>query len=745
MTLSDENFISITDQTTGEVTYCLKFEFGNRTINVKPNQKINLNYIHGGFINDFTREGNDLVIGGHYSYAHIQRLGIGFGKEVWDVTQNEDSTYSVSIREYRWGGGSVGYLETDVVRDVVMTEQEMADFQSEHNVTVQTGTNTLYITWPVVPPFPKHYHMNDGADYDPPNGIIRLKNYFLYGKDTVYIGDKLLSDILVENNFSGVIDNSDSIRRLNITDTFLDENIYGGVKSDKIRSLAGNDTIDGGKGNDIITLGSGNKTIIINQESGADTIYNFYKADSVEISQDSDNVYYTKSGNNLVINRGYGDAAGQTVIKDYFKTWSNENNIIITNGDDILASDLTQELSNGDKHITLKTNSLKVVGTALSDEAYSSGRNETFVLGTGNDIIRFCSDSGISVHPYEFGNDVVKLTKGSHITLDMENIGDRYSYERSGNDAIIKVTNRIQLDGRDNGMEEWYVKRSGADYKITKTEYCFTGSGYEPNGVETEVTMTKDEFKTFQKENGVSLKFGKNTLYTSWAVVPDPVIHYSMTDGANYGWTLGTVTIKDFFKYDEDSVYVGENSLQEIFMSEYYLMDKSVSNKKQTMTDSFMNEIIKGGKKADKIISNYGDDIITGGKGNDTIMLGSGEKTVHIGQCDGRDTLIISEENTSANIVFDMDVDKISFTQSGNNLVINREYGIKTEHTVIKDYYKNNIENDIKISVGNSVWFDGLGSDVANFTAGLMCQYPPMDVVEPVQHMDIPLVLLPNV
>lgn len=745
MTSLDENFIATTDKTTGEVSYCLKFDFGKRIINVKPDQKINLNYIHGGFMNDFTRDGNDLVIGGHMFAAHIQRVGIGFAKEVWDVELNEDSTYSVSIKEYRWGGSSVGYIETDVVRDVVMSEQEMADFQSEHNVTVQEGTNTLYITWPVVPPFPKHYHMNDCADYDPASGIIILKNFFLYGKDNVYVGDKLLSDILKESNFSGVIDNTDSKKRKSITDTFLDENIYGGVKSDKIRSLRGDDTIDGGKGNDAITLGAGNKTIVISQGCGTDTIYNFYKANSVNISLDSDDVYYEKSGNNLVINRVYDGNSEQTIINNYFKNYAKDNQIIVSNGEDVLASDLTNEFLSGDKYIRLKKNSLKVIGTALSDEAYSSGRNETFILGTGNDVIRFCSPDGFSVRPYEFGNDVVKLTKDSHVTLDIEGIGDRYSYERNGNDAIIKVKNWVQLDGRGNGMEEWYVTRSGSDYKIVKTEYDFNGSGYEPSGVETEVIMTKDEFKSFQKENGVDLKFGKNTLYTSWPVVPDPVKRYSMTDSANYGWTLGTITLKDYFKLSADNVYIGEKSLMEYFSESTFVINKSGAKTGQKIVGSFMNEELTGSKKADTITSGGGDDRITGGRGNDKILLGEGNKTVNINKGDGKDTLLISSDNTSTNIVFDSCVDRISFTKSGSNLVINREYDDKTEYTVIKDYYKNNIENDIKISVGDNVWFNELGADVADFVSEVGCKYPPVDVVEPAQHIDIPLVVLPNV
>ena len=317
------------------------------------------------------------------------------------------------------------------------------------------------------------------------------------------------------------------------------------------------------------------------------------------------------------------------------------------------------------------------------------------------------------------------IWRASDVTLDFDGVGGSFFYEKKGDDAVITARYQVELCGRDNGKEEWTVKNVKGGYNITKTKYCFNGNGYKETGDVSEVTMTKSEFKSFQKENGVKLKVGSNTLYTSWAVVPEPVIHYSMKDSANWGALLGSVTLKDYFKYNEDSVYIGETSLREYFKNMVMTIDKSKSKSGQTISDTLYNEVITGSKYGDKITSYKGDDTINAGKGNDIMVLSGGNKTININKADGTDLLMIYKSTESVNIVFDQ-VDSVSFDRLDNNLVITRGYDDGFEgRTVIQNYYRNNLKNDITVS--SPEFSQKLSEDVTGLTWSIICRYPPID------------------
>lgn len=745
----NNNFIQSINKETLDEYYYIRFDYGTQKIDVKENTKITLDFVHGGFREVFSRVGNDLIIGDDCYFVSVQRLGVGYGKEVWYIDKTDECSYNIEISKYGWAGSTVGYADTPgSIENITMTEAELSEFQANNEVEVKPGMNTLYTTWPVVPNPDIYYHMNDCGDYAPANGKIVLHNYFKYGKANVYVGDELLSNILQNNKkFSGLL-NKGTRKSYNLYDSFLSENLFGGDNADKIHSYTGDDTIDAGKGNDKIYLGEGNKTIIVSQDEGIDYIYNFQKADSVKFDFDTNDVYFTKSKNNLILNRVYNEGVEKTVINDYFKNYDKDNKIIIAQNDNVFTDDLSQELIDGTSYLRISTNSNKIVGSNLSDEAYSTQKDETFILKKGNDVIHFSSPSGILLYPYEFGNDTVKLTKGSHVTLDFDNgIGSSFSYERKGNDAVITSRHRIDIAGRSFGKEEWLIKKSGKDsYTVTKTEYYFTGNGYKSNGQVSVDTLTKTELEEFNKENGLNLKTGKNTLYTSWPVVPNPEKHYSTKDSANYGMLLGTVTLKNYFKYGEDSVYIGDKSLSEFFKDDdiIFTLDKSKSKKAAVIQDTIFKDTIIGSKYNDKITSDSGDDEINAGQGRDRIVLGEGNKTVYINKGDGQDTLIISDTNNSVNIVFDDEADEINFNKLGNNLVINREYGSKTEHTVIRDYYKDNTDSNIKISVGDSIIIDKLGQDIAGFVYDVTCKYPPVDNAERVDYTAISQMFIVN-
>lgn len=575
-----DNFVKTVENGTEKEIYSIMFDIGNQKIDIDGTKEIVLDFLHDDFRKEFTRVGNDLIIGSNAYHVIAEVCGTGFGKEVWEVSKTDEG-YSITKNLYAWQGSDRGYSdEVKSSETITMTEDEFVDFQQKQNVTLQEGQNTLYTTWPVIPNPHKYYHMEDMGRYSPYNGKVILSNYFKYYKnDNVYIGDTSLKDIISEKPYYKQLFKSKYAKSYNVYDTYRSDNLFGGDNADKITSLYNDDMIDAGKGNDKIYLGKGNKEIVISQGDGKDTIYNFYKSDSVKFNFDEtdiDNLTYTKSGNNLVINREYDGKKEQTIINNYFKNYGKDNNIIISQGDVNLVEDLTKALIEGDEHLTINTKSKTVKGTSLSDEAFSSKKNEVFKLGKGNDVIRFQSNSGFGMYPYKFGKDTVHLTKGEHLTLDIqEGYGTRIYCTKKGNDAVLTVRYKVEIAGRDFGKEEWSIKKGPNNtYQITKVEYRFNGNGYVKGLADsTTDTLTKSEFQDLQKDMGVKLKVGKNTLYTSWAVIPSPNKSYSKKDCADYGEFLGSVTLKNYFKYNEDNVYIGDKSL-----SEYFDNPNSVNN-----------------------------------------------------------------------------------------------------------------------------------------------------------------------
>lgn len=352
---------------------------------------------------------------------------------------------------------------------------------------------------------------------------------------------------------------------------------------DKFESYFKNQTIYCAGNNRKINLGKGDKTVVVSKGADNAFVSGTEKTDSLTLKLDTDDVFFTKSGNNLILNRYYGDKVEKTVIKNYFKNYKNDK-IAVTNGNDVIYDDVTSAFENGSLYLSAKSKSNQIKGTKYNDEAFSSIKDETFVLGKGNDVIRFRNDGNMSWSPYSFGNDVVKLAKGSHLTLDFDDADESFSYERKGNDCVITVRHRIEICGRSNGKEEWSVKKENDEYVIQKTKYLFSGDGYRKSGEVVTETMTSEEFEAFQQENDVILKAGNNTLYTSWPVVLNPKIRYSMTDTANWGSVLGSVILKNYFKYNEDSVYIGDKSLREFLYSddEYVVINSD---------DSFVNSV----------------------------------------------------------------------------------------------------------------------------------------------------------
>ncbi len=711
---NNTNFFKTVDGTTE--TYHIMFDYGVRRIDINKNTRVVLDFVHGGFENIFSRKGNDLIIGDDMYFCAPELLGVGYGKEVWTISCDGEGNYSAEIKKYTWMGSKRGYSDTPTTVEMqVMTQDELTEFAESFGLTLNEGENTLYTTWPVLPNPNITYHMNDCGYYAPANGKLILKNYFKYKNNDIYVGNQLLSDII-----KGV-ENFDVTKRVFINkqhiiyDSFLSENIKGKDYSEVIFSRQGDDTITGGKGNDRIYLGEGNKTVVISEGDERDIIYKTTNGGTTRISLDTNDINYTKSGNHLVINRNYGFQTEQTILNNFFKNPDIYNQLVITNGDTIISNNLLQDLITGNQKISFDNNIHNIKGSDLSDEFYTTWQDETFSTGKGNDVIHFNLHNNFN-NRYNFfynsfGEDTVNITQNSNITLDFNTNDDeniKFAYRKNGSDAVITATREVKI----TLVRIWdrlYSIQNGAnnEYKVTITNYDFIDGSYQENGEISQEVWTEDTFANFRQENGLEAQANNNLLAPDNYVI-DPIIWHPIMQDIVLNVFIGSVTLKDYFKYNNSNIYIGNTSLQDILenIENISTINESNSAKATKIFDTFLDDTITGSRFSDSITSSFGDDNITSGKGNDTIFLGEGNKTVNISKVDGLDIINISQNNTSTDIVFDDDVLEVSLKKSSNNLIISRKYADKTEKTIIKNFYRYNLENNISITVGDEVIWD---------------------------------------
>ena len=256
---------------------------------------------------------------------------------------------------------------------------------------------------------------------------------------------------------------------------------------------------------------------------------------------------------------------------------------------------------------------------------------------------------------------------------------------------------------------------TGSNYKDT---FEITGSGMKT------INIGSDDADDIIK--------GVNTKDVSLDLnISETVSDYSKTGNDLTISATGTkTTIKDYFKNPAaPAVKLNNNSLINILnQTDLVNIDKSTQTRKQTITGTFLNNVITGGYGTD-IINLVSSDTVTGdrvnaGKGNDTINIkAAGKKVITIANEDGNDTVTgtaTKDAYTFLNFT-DVDVDSVTdaknnltYSRNKNNLVIKRTYTVgettKTSTTTIKDYFKN------KASTPSVYFGDGSNINVSLFS-----------------------------
>ena len=300
--------------------------------------------------------------------------------------------------------------------------------------------------------------------------------------------------------------------------------------------------------------------------------------------------------------------------------------------------------------------------------------------GNGNDVIY--GGSNIDIIHGDNDNDVL-----------YGNNGDDQLYGDNGNDKIYGGNGNDLLSGG-NG-DDLLVGGKGNDRLYTNS------------GNNTVTFNIGDGADTLFKGNGEDTLFFSN--FANINALKSGISVQKLGNDLKLIYTKSdSVLIKDYFRSGTSVVNLKAKN-GEIINLPSFLNIKTFSfngdaNKANTINGTIYNDIIKGGAKndvlnggsgndklygnagADVLNGGNGNDMLTGGAGNDRIYTGAGVNSVIINKGDGNDIIYHQGTRTTVKIVGANAKDGMSFTKSGNNLLLTYTHvKAKTDKTNVKE------------------------------------------------------------
>ena len=340
------------------------------------------------------------------------------------------------------------------------------------------------------------------------------------------------------------------------------------------------------------------------------------------------------------------------------------------------------------------------VNAAGNNFIWTHGGNDTIFVNGGNNTIAIYDenpDTVINTKVVEAAStDTLKFTIGTNgysfndlvFTKDANNL-----VVTSGNDTITLDTffnfdNRIDVlkttDGQKSILQDAVVNvnlTDGGAHEATQYKEVINAEG------NVTVTPNKTSEKTLISGNVEAVtKEGENIILTVKA-----------------GEKTANITLPDYVKDGYDNVYVnvsGEEKnltewLKDPGSGQVFDVGYPNATTPQTITDTYLNERLHGGKANDTITSTLGNDTLIGGPGND-VLNGSpnGDKTFQFSQKDGldtiqnykpTDTIKFTDVNNGTNMVY---------RRKGNDLQV--QYNGTMNKFTLKNYLVTPKANNIK-------------------------------------------------
>ncbi len=467
---------------------------------------------------------------------------------------------------------------------------------------------------------------------------------------TLISGQKIILQNLQSNQISAsdfiIVDKSQNI--INGTDandvingSALSDVISGGNGDDQINGNLGNDILVGNSGNDILAGGDGNDVYVFNTGDGKDVIKEYLSASNSSNDRiffgsgiTKDMVYFTKSGNDLVV-KFTNSPNDQLTISDYFNKSVGGNGLEkleFVNGDSINISDPTSVV-------------ITYTGTSGNDTITVDSGNSIINSGNGDDLIY--SGTGNDIINGGSGNDEVHAGSGN----DTINGGDGNDqiHDGAGNDIINggKGDDSLAL----NAGDDTYVYNLG-DGKDIIENYLYLGGSTQENydnyGSDTisfGQSISKDDIYFTKSGNDLIVKFVGNeqdqiTLKNHWSLKTG-VTNLKFQDGSIID--VSDVTQLQFFDYvgDKNDNIINGTAHNDAFNG---------ADGNDTISGGDGDDIIFGGLGDDILRGDNGNDIINGGDGNDVIFGGAGNNQIQGGE--GNDIISLGgSDNTFSDVI----------------------------------------------------------------------------------------------
>lgn len=472
-------------------------------------------------------------------YTKHEIVVIKSGGKYWAVDKN-----------YEWSEETEQFELTSTSNDYELTSGVRKSL--EHSIPglkLVVGTNTYFQD--------SEYHFYTNAEE--PLAQVTFKNYLKLAEDGVTIGETSLKEWLEGAQGVGILGNSESDKKQKLTGTFLNETFNGGSGKDTISTGTGTDTVTAGGGNDTITLADGEKTLVFAQGDGNDTVKGVENADKVTVNlgEDVRSSWFTKSGNDLIVNRLYGayqlnvntEEIPETVtISNYFKKENyDKSNIEISykniEGNMQKIEDLTAAFKEYEGEVIVfdnaKSKAKSITGSDLSDYIIA-GRKTT------------------KINALEGHNEIIFALDGRSPVTAKAGIGnDCYTVSNMG------VSHDVYDAGGDNDYLHLASGEFVADYYGLKpTEWQ---AQYTPDDFVFVFDVMADGQTATKKNDLTSLHIIYKQNYDSYnATMAEGLVKYGVKG------LLNTVNIHDYFKTDGTK---GTGTIETIVLngeSEYY-------------------------------------------------------------------------------------------------------------------------------------------------------------------------------
>ncbi|WP_281422433.1 RTX toxin, partial [Rhizobium leguminosarum] len=453
------------------------------------------------------------------------------------------------------------------------------------------------------------------------------------------------------------------------TGNALDNVITGGAAIDTLSGDTGNDTLDGGVGADSLTGGEGDDTYIVDNagdivteaaDEGTDTVRttlaNYTLGSDVENLTYTGTVTFAGTGNNLAntIKGGAGadtldGGAGADIL---IGAAGNDTYIVDDVGDvvteaanqgtDLIKTALSSYTLDNNVESLLYTGSASFTGTgnALSNTITGGVGNDTLDGGAGNDTLD--GGAGDDIYIVDSASDVIKDSAG---TDEIRTALAAYSIAALANVENLTYTGSASFTGTGNALANMIT---GGAFNDTLNG----GAGADSliGGLGDDIYIVDNAGDSVAENTGAGTDTVRTTLasYTLGSDVENltyigtgtfagtgNTLNNILTGGAGVDTLSGGVG-NDTYVIGAGDVVIenadeGIDTVQTNLAA--YTLGNNVENLTSTGTAAFtgsgnaLDNVLKGGVAADKLMGAGGNDTLIGGGGSDTMLGGIGDDT----------------------------------------------------------------------------------------------------------------------